>query len=327
MSTGSRIGIACAGGVVEGAFYEIGVLCALEQCIAGLELDHLDVYVGVSAGAIVASCLANGVTPNMMRRVVLGQEREDLNLRPEILFKPAYTEYVLSALKLPGSVYGAVMRHLTRPGDISLFGSLVKLGRALPVGFFDSAPLEHYLAHVFSTHGRSDSFDKLPNKLRVLAVNLDRSLLVAFGDPETAHVPISRAVRASAALPILYMPVEIDGEYYIDGVARRTLNASEALIARRPGRGAFLQAPRAARGRPRLRLPAGRCPGPRHPRAARPLDRALRAGRAVHHLRALVAQRHQPRSAGPFLAAGGRQEKVRAVRAGTDPLSGESSCD
>src|SRR5512142_3388149 len=122
MSEGSRIGIACAGGVVEGAFYEIGVLCALEQAIAGLDLNRLHVYVGVSAGAIVASCLANGITPAMMRRVVLGQEREDLNLRPEILFQPAYFEYARSVLRAPGAVYDALARYLSRPDDISLFG-------------------------------------------------------------------------------------------------------------------------------------------------------------------------------------------------------------
>jgi NTE family protein len=45
----------------------------------------------------------------------------------------------------------------------------------------------------------------------------------------TSHVPISKAVQASTALPILYGPVEIDGAYYIDGIARRTLHASHAL--------------------------------------------------------------------------------------------------
>jgi predicted acylesterase/phospholipase RssA len=36
-------------------------------------------------------------------------------------------------------------------------------------------------------------------------------------------------VQASVALPGFYCPVEIEGEQYIDGVARRTLNASVAL--------------------------------------------------------------------------------------------------
>ena len=225
----SRIGLACAGGVVEGAFYEIGVVCALEEAIEGLDLTHLQIYVGVSAGAIVAACLASGIPPHVVRRAVLGQEAPDLNLRPEMLFTPALGEYVRRALELPGAAYRGLAQYLVRPADISLVGALMELGRGLPVGLFDSRPLERYLAHVFSSQGRSNSFGELPNKLRVLAVDLDTSLLTVFGEEETAHVPISRAVQASAAMPLLYPPVEIDGRYYIDGVARRTLNASEAL--------------------------------------------------------------------------------------------------
>jgi predicted acylesterase/phospholipase RssA len=44
-------------------------------------------------------------------------------------------------------------------------------------------------------------------------------------------VPISKAIQASTALPGLYCPVEIDGQHYIDGVARRTVHASVALDA------------------------------------------------------------------------------------------------
>jgi predicted acylesterase/phospholipase RssA len=42
-------------------------------------------------------------------------------------------------------------------------------------------------------------------------------------------VPISKAVQASAALPGLFPPVEIDGHFYVDGALRKTLHASEAL--------------------------------------------------------------------------------------------------
>jgi predicted acylesterase/phospholipase RssA len=42
-------------------------------------------------------------------------------------------------------------------------------------------------------------------------------------------VPISKAIQASTALPGLYTPVEIEGEHYIDGVARRTVHATAAL--------------------------------------------------------------------------------------------------
>src|SRR5262249_521900 len=48
-------------------------------------------------------------------------------------------------------------------------------------------------------------------------------------DPGFDHVPISRAVQASAALPGLYPPVEIDGRHYVDGILLKTVHASVAL--------------------------------------------------------------------------------------------------
>jgi NTE family protein len=228
---GSRIGLACAGGVVEGAFYEIGALSALEEAVEGLDLTRLHAYVGVSAGAIIVSSLANGISVDEIRRAILAREDPALELRPEYLFTPAVGEYVRRAGSVPWILAGALRDYLSRPADLSLLGALSELKAALPVGLFDNAPLGRYMARVFSARGRSDDFRDLPAILRLVAVNLDTSELVAFGGPETAHVPISRAVQASTALPGLYCPVEIDGSWYIDGVARRTLNASSALDA------------------------------------------------------------------------------------------------
>jgi predicted acylesterase/phospholipase RssA len=42
-------------------------------------------------------------------------------------------------------------------------------------------------------------------------------------------VPISRAVQATAALPGLFPPVDIDGRSFVDGALKKTLHASVAL--------------------------------------------------------------------------------------------------
>ena len=223
------VGLACAGGVVEGAFYEIGVLCALEEAVGGLDLNRLGAYVGVSAGAIMAACLANGIPAHEMARAVVARADPLLNLRPGVLFTPATREYVGRLGRVPGKLVDALRHWLREPADIGILGALLEVGTALPIGLFDNAPLERYMARAFAVPGRTNDFRDLASALRVVAVNLDTSELVAFGEPGTEHVPIARAVRASSALPVLYCPVEIDGEYYIDGVARRTLNASQAL--------------------------------------------------------------------------------------------------
>jgi NTE family protein len=226
----SKIGLALAGGVLEGGFYEIGVLCALEDAVEGLDFTRADVYVGVSSGAVITSLLANGVGPRTLSRAILSRADEDLlNLDPNLLFTPAVWEYVRRVGKVPRLVGRWVKRRMEQPLDISVVGSLLELGALAPVGLFDSAPIERYLARVFSARGRTNDFRKLRAELRVVAVKLDSSELVTFGAAGHDGVPISKAVQASISLPGLYCPVEIGGEHYIDGVARRTLNASVAL--------------------------------------------------------------------------------------------------
>lgn len=229
---GATIGLALAGGVVEGGFYEIGVLCALEEALGGLALDRLGTYVGVSSGALVCSLLANGVSPRTLSRAIVSQAEPELDLRPEIIFTPAWGEYVRRLAALPRVALDALRRTLDRPADRSAWATLLELGAAIPTGIFDGSSVEAYLARALSTGGRANDFRALAardTRLRVVAVALDSSELVAFGDASTAQVPIARAVRASMALPGLFCPVEIDGRHYIDGVARRTMHASVAL--------------------------------------------------------------------------------------------------
>ena len=52
---------------------------------------------------------------------------------------------------------------------------------------------------------------------------------MTFGAPGFDHVPISRAVEASAALPGYFPPVQVDGRHYVDGALLKTLHASAAL--------------------------------------------------------------------------------------------------
>src|SRR3954453_18256693 len=98
------IGLALAGGVLEGGFYEIGVLCALQDAVEGLDFTRLDVYVGVSSGAVITSLLANGLSPRTLSRAILSRADPEINLDPNILFTPAVREYARRALKVPGLV-------------------------------------------------------------------------------------------------------------------------------------------------------------------------------------------------------------------------------
>jgi predicted acylesterase/phospholipase RssA len=99
----------------------------------------------------------------------------------------------------------------------------------MPAGIFDNAAIDTFLSRLFTAPGRTNDFRKLQHKLFLVATNLDSGASVAFGGRGHDHVPISKAVEASSALPGLFPPVHIAGEYYVDGALNKTLNASVAL--------------------------------------------------------------------------------------------------
>ncbi len=226
-----RIALALAGGAPEGAVYEIGALRALEEALAGVDLNDLFVYVGVSSGAALAACLANGITPARLCRVLAGAEPDEPPFLADAFLKPSLAALARGGRALPRLAGEAIWRYLKNPGQYTLLESLTLLSRALPVGLFDSEPLRDYLEAVFSRAGRTNDFRRLARRLVVVAADLDSGHAVHFGDPGWDEVPISLAVQASAALPGLYPPVEIDGRHYVDGILLKTVHASVALEA------------------------------------------------------------------------------------------------
>ena len=228
-ASGPRIGLAVAGGGPVGLVYEIGALRALDEALEGVDFNRLDVYVGVSAGAVIAALLANQMPTGPICHVFISNESEEHPLDPQIFLMPAFGEYWRRLSSIPRLFWEACWRYLLNPLDLGFLQSLTRLGRALPAGFFDNEPIHEYLARMWSEPGRTNDFRELANRLFVVAVDLDTGESIKFGGPGYEHVPISRAVQASTALPGLYPPVEIGGRYFVDGALRKTMHASVAL--------------------------------------------------------------------------------------------------
>jgi predicted acylesterase/phospholipase RssA len=222
------VGLALAGGGPLGGIYEVGALIALADSLEGLDLNALDVYVGVSSGGFVAAALANGISPSQMYRLFI-EDGADAALTPQIFLRPALREFARRARSIPRLSLGALLRYARDPLGAGVFESLATLSRAMPVGLFDNATIDHFLARLLSGPDRSNDFRELRHRLYLVATNLDTGAPVVFGSPGHDHVPISRAIGASSALPGLFPPVEIDGEHYVDGALNKTLHASVAL--------------------------------------------------------------------------------------------------
>jgi len=222
------IGMALAGGGPLGGIYEVGALIALADSLDGLDLNDLDVYVGVSSGSFVAAALANGISPAQMYRLFI-EDGADAALTPQLFLRPALSEFGRRMKTLPSLAATALWRRIREPMKGSMMESLATLSRALPVGLFDNAAIDRFLAGLLSAPGRSNDFRALRTKLYLVATNLDTGASVVFGARGYDHVPISRAIGASSALPGLFPPVEIDGDHYVDGALNKTLHASIAL--------------------------------------------------------------------------------------------------
>jgi len=227
----SKIGLALAAGAPEGAIYEIGALRAIDEALDGVDLNDLDVYVGVSAGAFLNANLANRLTTAQMCRAIVSHEPGEHPFSPETFFTPAVGELARSGRKLPRLLTGALWEYVRRFRDKTFLDSMTRLGQALPVALFDNEPIRQYLEKIWSIKNRTDDFRRLGKHLVVVATDLDSGKEARFGEPGLDHIPISRAVQASGALPGLYPPVEIEGRHYVDGVLLKTLHASVALEA------------------------------------------------------------------------------------------------
>ncbi|MGH8857468.1 MAG: patatin-like phospholipase family protein [Polaromonas sp.] len=223
-----RIALTLAGGGPLGAIYEIGALCALDESLQGLSFTQLHHYVGVSAGGFIAAGLANGMTPRELCAAFIenGHQASEV-FDPAWLMVPAYGEFLRRSIMLPGLAASALWRATF--GRKSLVNAFEALGPALPTGIFCNDEIDARLTQLFSKPGRTNDFRQLGTRLTLVATNLDSGEAAPFGRPGWDHVPISKAVQASSALPGLIPPVEIDQHYYVDGALKKTMHAGVAM--------------------------------------------------------------------------------------------------
>ena len=184
----------------------------------------------MSAGSFLAAALANGIPVSEIYGIFIEGEEAEGALTPEVFMRPAFREFLRAGADACRPCSPArSWQYLRQPFSRGALESFAALGRAIPTGVFDNETIHHYLEAVFTQPGRTNEFRKLRRKLYLVATDLDTGESVSFGRPGHDHVPISQAVQASAALPGLFPPVEIDGRFFVDGALKKTLHASEAL--------------------------------------------------------------------------------------------------
>jgi len=228
----SKTALVLGGGGFTGGVYEIGALRALDLLSVNKTVNDFDIYVGTSAGSLVAALTANGVTPEQMMRVVNNQVPtpfRDINL--DMLLRLNLREFVAKGLRLPLHLAG-VARDLPRNlSALSPVDLAVALADALPSGIYTGSGIEQYVRTVLSDPDRTDDFRLLARELYLVATDLDTCERIVLGAEGWDDVPISAAVRASAALPMLYKPHVLKGRELIDGGIVSTTNLDIAVEA------------------------------------------------------------------------------------------------
>ena len=228
----SKTALVLGGGGFTGAVYEIGALRAFDLLAVNRTVNEFDVYVGTSAGSFVGSAVANGVTPEEMMRVLnknLPSPLRDIDLG--MMLRPNYGGFLTSAALLPLRLLGVSRQLASSLGDVSMMDIAQGLAAGLPKGLYRGAGLEDYVAEMLADPDRTDDFRMLQRELYLTATDLDTTDRIVFGEGEWRDVPISRAVAASSALPLIYEPVEIKGREMVDGGIRSTTNVDLAVKA------------------------------------------------------------------------------------------------
>jgi len=224
-----KIALVLAGGGLTGAVYEIGALRAINDLLQDRTVNDFDIIVGTSAGAIVGSLLANGMSPAAAMDALAGRHAEVRALWAGDLFRPNYGEVLGRLRRFPGTVQNALRHYSRNVHDMNLWDFIWTLIEVLPSGLYDGTALEGYMASALNRPGLSNDFRALNRELYIIATDLDTGHRAVFGNDQNSHVPISLAVAASSAVPLLYKPVRIGQRDYIDGGMRGNASIDLAI--------------------------------------------------------------------------------------------------
>ncbi len=114
-----------------------------------------------------------------------------------------------SAGSIAATLYASGMSPVEITDNFSSLDFRDLLGTQLPKGgMFDTKPLVRHLKKIIPYERLED----LPVRTMVVATRLERGAVRFFEDGE-----IAPRVAASCSIPLIYQPVKIDGEHYVDG--------------------------------------------------------------------------------------------------------------
>ena len=202
-------GLVLGAGGMLGAAWTVGALVALRE-VHGFDPADAEVIVGTSAGSVMASLVAAGLTPQQLCDHQRGTPIQGGPLA-------GYTwDYEKAAANSPG------IPRLIGPGSGRLIRNSVRRLRQLPPtavlsGFLPQGSQSlARIGHLIEAVTPMDQWSPHPN-VWICAMDYETGRRVAFGKEGAPVASLARAVMASCAIPAWFRPVEIAGRLYVDG--------------------------------------------------------------------------------------------------------------
>ena len=189
------IGVAFGGGSARGIAH-VGVIRWFEE-----HRIPIDVAAGTSMGGLVGGAFAAGMNAGELETFIG-------TLNWDQLFGASTFAYRNIRRKADARAY---------PSDLE-FG--VKRGIAPPTALNNGEYVELLLGRIAAPYFAVDDFDELPTPFRTVAVDLLTAKQVVMRRGSLAD-----ALRATMSLPLVFPPVEVDGQVLVDGGAMNNVPA------------------------------------------------------------------------------------------------------
>ena len=192
-----KVGLVLSGGGARG-YAHIGALRVIEE--AGIKIDYIG---GTSMGAIVGGLYAAGYSADQLEQLlrsvdILAEIQDAVEREDRTIYEKLYDEKYLLSI------------------------SMQDFGIQLPTAFSDGQRVHDLFANWTAGVGHIDDFSKLPIPFLAVATDLETG-----DDVVLESGMLAEAMRASAALPGVLSPYELDGRLLTDGGVSNNYPAEE----------------------------------------------------------------------------------------------------
>lgn len=192
-----KVGLVLSGGGARG-YAHIGALQVLEE--AGVRVDYIG---GTSMGSIVGGLYAAGYSADQLERMlretdIMAELQDEIDRENRTIYEKIYTEHYLIGLSLK---------------DFAI---------VLPTALSDGQRIHDLFSHWTAGVAEVNDFTKLPTPFLCIGTDIETGEAVILEKGKLAD-----AMRASAALPGIISPYEMNGHVMTDGGVSNNYPAEE----------------------------------------------------------------------------------------------------